>query len=220
MFCDEEEHSRSRWDWKGGLHVSVIPRGEREGSSRRFMPGSLARISLKYWLMEEITNLWTSNDFVLQASSRSVRNLGRRWGLCSSLDEQCTFDSDDIKAYFSCRILLSSSSRALPCWGRVNSLPSPRPLSPGLMAGGGKGRFRLLSLAMSNAAICSIFFTPASTTTTPLPRFSTFRGTGEVLMATWEIFSMAGFFCREAFFLGGISLKIAGEFSGLVLSSV
>lgn len=54
----------------------MIPRGEREGSSRRFMLGSLARISLKYWLTEEITSLWTSNDFVLQASSRSVRNLG------------------------------------------------------------------------------------------------------------------------------------------------
>lgn len=30
------------YEWEG------VPRGESEGSSRRFMPGSLARISLKY----------------------------------------------------------------------------------------------------------------------------------------------------------------------------
>ncbi len=63
-----------------------VPRGEREGSSRRFMPGSLARISLKYWLTEEMTSLWTSKAFVLQANSRSVRNLRRTSGGHARMD--------------------------------------------------------------------------------------------------------------------------------------
>lgn len=109
-----------------------------------------------------------------------------------------------IRTYFSWRILLSSSSRTLPCRGRVSSLPRPRPLSPGLMTGGGSGRLRLFSWAMSSAAICSIFFTPPSTTTTPSPRLSTFSGVGVVSGATWEMVSTTGFFWREAFFLGAI----------------
>ncbi|TNN51953.1 hypothetical protein EYF80_037860 [Liparis tanakae] len=76
--------------------------------------------------MEEITSLWTSKAFVLQANSRA-----------STTGSPLT--------HFSCRILLSSSSSALPCSGRVSSLPRPRPRSPGVMTGSGSGRLRLFS---------------------------------------------------------------------------
>ncbi|KAG7219316.1 hypothetical protein INR49_019120 [Caranx melampygus] len=87
--------------------------------------------------------------------------------------------------YFSCLILLSSSSRAFPCRGRVSSLAQAQASLPGLDDGRRQRQVQAVQLSdVQRRHLLDLLHAPVSTTTTPSPRLCTFIWLEVVSMAT------------------------------------